>query len=344
MLTNRPSGHRNPALSALGVVACLAACGGGEKAAGPNAVAAAPTAESGALRVGAALEVVSGETGDGVDGAVFTINGRDYTTAEGKVTLAEDVAVTSEVRIVAPGMLERRTKLRDLTAPRFALWPQMSSSGMDEAYTRAIVYSHPEGPGPLRRLTRGTTHVVVVPSRELRGEEEMAAHQEAAERITAANGGQVVYTVETQRPSSGVYVEARLSRDDDKLCAQHNILAFEQDFIRGGETIRAVIVYCDPKEARTAVVSHEMGHTFGLYHSPDGKELMYAYFGGHGAADFGARESLEMRLMLQRPGGNQFPDDDRSVAVTGATGTHVTVCPGAPRAQTVRPGSRLLAR
>ena len=324
MLLRRP----NAALSVLSVVACLTACGGEDQSAGPNAVAAVPTADVGVLGVGSAVEIVSGETGEGIHGAVFTVNGRDYTTAAGRVTLTEAVGLTSEVRIVAPGMLERRTLFRELTAPRFALWPQTSGSGMDEPYTRAIVYSHPEGAGPLRRLTRGTTHVVVVPSRDLRGEEEMTAHREAAERVTAASGGQVVYTVETQRPASGVYVEARLSRDDDELCARHNILAFEQDFIRSGETIRAVIVYCDPKAARTAVVSHEMGHTFGLYHSPDGKELMYAFFDGHGAVDFGARESLEMRLMLQRPGGNQFPDDDRGVSATGVSGTHVIVCPG----------------
>jgi hypothetical protein len=57
---------------------------------------------------------------------------------------------------------------------------------------------------------------------------------------------------------------------------------------------------------------------------------MYAFFNGHGNVEFSAREALEMRLMLQRPGGNQFPDDDRRVSVTGATGTHVTVCPGQP--------------
>ena len=329
-------------LSVLGVVGGLTACGGGNESVGPNAVAAAPTAMSGVLRVGTAVEVASGESGEKIDGAVFTVNGREYTSSQGQITLTEAVALTSEVRIVAPGMLERRTLLREPRAPRFALWPQTSTSGMDEAYTRAIVYSHPEGAGPLRRLSRGTTHVAVVPSEDLRGEEEMAAHREAAERVTAASGGQVVYTVETQRPASGVYVETRLARENDDLCAGHNILAFEQDFIRSAETVRAVIVYCDPKSARTAVVSHEMGHTFGLYHSPDSKELMYAFFDGHGAVDFGARESLEMRLMLQRPGGNQFPDDDRSVGATGASGTHVIVCPGsAPPGES---GSRPTAR
>ena len=258
----------------------------------------------------------------------MTVNGRDYTSAEGRVTLSEAVALQSEISIVAPGMLERRTVLRNLAETRFALWPQTSDSGMDEGFTRAIVYSHANGAGPLRRLTRGTTRVVVVPSRELRGAQEMTAHQEAAERITAASGGQVTYVVETQRPISGVYVETRLGRSEDELCRRDNILAFEQDYIRNGESVRAVIVFCDPGSARTAVVSHEMGHTFGLYHSPHPKELMYAFFDGHGAVEFSARESLEMRLMLQRPGGNQFPDDDRSVSLTGASGTRVTVCPG----------------
>ena len=260
----------------------------------------------------------------------MTIDGRNYTSAEGRVTLAEAAPLRSEVRIVAGGMLERRTVLRDLSATKFALWPQTSPTGMDEGFTQAIVYSHPDGPGPLRRLARGTTRVVVVPAENLRGEAEMAAHRDAVDRITAATRGQVVYVLATQKPASGAYVETRLGGEDDELCRESNILGFEQDFVRSGETVHALIVYCDPKAARTAVVSHEMGHTFGLYHSPDKAELMYAFFNGHGAVEFSAREGLEMRLMLQRPGGNKFPDDDRRVELTGATGTHVTVCPGQP--------------
>ena len=197
---------------------------------------------------------------------------------------------------------------------------------MDESFTQAIVYSHPDGSGPLRRLARGTTRVVVVPSAALRGEDEMAAHQEAADRVTNATGGQVVYVLATERPASGPYVETRLGGDGDELCGEHNILGFERDFLRNGETVHALIVYCDPKSARTAVVSHEMGHTFGLYHSPDKGELMFAFFNGHGAVEFSAREGLEMRLMLQRPGGNVFPDDDRTLSLSGATGIYTTIC------------------
>jgi hypothetical protein len=280
------------------------------------------------LAAGTSVQITSGETGEGVDGAVVTIDGREYTSVDGRITLTETARLRSEVRIVAPGMLERRTLLRDLTTTRFALWPKASPNGMDEAFTQAIVYSHPNGPGPLRRLAQGTTRVVVVPGEELRGEYEMAAHQDAADRVTAATGGRVTYVVATQKPPAGVYVETRLGGENDELCTQSNILGFEQDFIRNGETVRSVIVYCDPRSARTAVVSHEMGHTFGLYHSPDKGELMYAYFNGHGAVEFSPREALEMRLMMQRMGGNEFPDDDRAVSATGFTGTRITVCPG----------------
>jgi len=313
-------------LAGSGAVLCLAACGGGNGAARPSAVAETHAALADSLVAGTVLQVTSGETGEAIDGAVVTVHGRDYTSAGGRITLAEAAPLQSEIGIVASGMLDRRTLLRDVSTTRFALWPQRSPTGMDESFTQAIVYSHPNGTGPLRRLVRGTTRVVVVPSEEIRGEQEMIAHQEAADRITTATAGQVAYVVATQRPATGAYVETRLGNEDDALCGQNNILGFEQDFLRGGETVHALIVFCDPKSARTAVVSHEMGHTFGLYHSPDKGEVMYAFFNGHGAVEFSPREGLEMRLMLQRPGGNVFPDDDRAVSLSAATGIHTTIC------------------
>lgn len=112
----------------------------------------------------------------------------------------------SEVDIVADGMLERRTLVRDATMTTFALWLSRSPTGIDEGYTQAIVYTHSSGSTPLRRLARGTTRVPVVPSPDLRADPEaMAAHQEAADRMTAATGGQVVYVLATQAPSSGMW-------------------------------------------------------------------------------------------------------------------------------------------
>jgi hypothetical protein len=273
------------------------------------------------------LQIASGETGGAIDGATVTIGGQTYTSVGGRVTLTERAALRAEVGIVAPGMLERHTLVRDVNTTRFTLWPEQSPTGMNADYTQNIVYTHPNGPGPLRRLARGTARVVVIPADGLRGDLEMQAHQEAADRVTAASGGQVVYVLGTERPASGTgYVETRIGGSEDSLCNESNVLGFEQDFTRNGEIVHSVIVYCDPASARNAVVSHEMGHSFGLHHSPEKGELMYAFFNGHGAVAFSAREGLEMRLMLQRPGGNVYPDDDRGVSGAGATGIFTTVC------------------
>jgi hypothetical protein len=317
-------------LSLVGVAFFLSACGGGSgtqpSRVGGVATPAATPLPTG-IAAGTALQIASGETGEAIDGATVAIGGQTFTSVGGRVTLTDRVALRAEVTVAASGMLERRTLVRDVNTTRFTLWPERSPTGMDPDFTQNIVYSHPDGPGPLRRLARGITRVVVIPSEALRGDLEMQAHQEAADRVTAASGGQVVYVLGAERPASGSgYVETRIGGSEDTLCNQANVLGFDQDFTRNGEIVHSLIVYCDPGSARNAVVSHEMGHTFGLHHSPEKGELMYAFFNGHGAVEFSAREGLEMRLMLQRPGGNVYPDDDRGVSSAGATATYTTIC------------------
>ena len=319
---------------AAGLAAGLLGACGGHSPSTPSAPAlpvATPPPDS--IAAGSVLQVVSGETAAPIDGATVTIAGKSYTSAAGRITLQERVPLRSEVGVVAPGMLERHTLVRDPAMTSFALWPTSSATGMNEGYTQAIVYTSGGDLSPLRRLMHGTTRVAVVLSADLQTDAEaVAAHQEAADRMTAASGGGVIYALATQAPTSGVWVEAKLG-NGDQYCDQENILAYEQDFTSNGEIVRARIVYCDYRVPRTSTVSHEMGHTFGLGHSPDKAELMYAYYNGHGGVDFSARESLEMRLMLQRPAGNVFPDDDRTAAAATAAAerVHTTICRTSPR-------------
>jgi hypothetical protein len=79
-----------------------------------------------------------------------------------------------------------------------------------------------------------------------------------------------------------------------------------------------------------------MGHTFGLQHA-SGVVVMCGPVGGNGECrrgveldDFTPKEELVMKLMLQRLGGNVFPDNDRGVAhsMLGAAPLQCAFSPG----------------
>jgi hypothetical protein len=111
----------------------------------------------------------------------------------------------------------------------------------------------------------------------------------------------------------------------DKGC-DDRVLAFTSIRLRAGEISSGRIVFCTESAARDGSVVHEVGHTFGMGHSPDAGEVMHAYKLRRQPDGFGAREALVMRLMLQRRGGNLYPDNDRQITAA-AEGERTIVCP-----------------
>jgi len=186
----------------------------------------------------------------------------------------------------------------------------------------------PTGALALVRLAEGTASVVLVPSAEILGDG--AAHDAqvaAAANITAASGGTVHYSLARERPASGVAFDMAIDPADPD-CAEGRVRAYTQLTTRRGEIVGGRIVYCSTAIARSSTASHEVGHTFGLRHSPANGEVMFASFSSGRSADFGAREAMAMHLMAQRRGGNRFPDNDREATSSsfGLDGTVTITC------------------
>jgi hypothetical protein len=319
--------RHGPRSTLVPLVALLAACGG-DRGSGPSDVGSRSRLESGST-----LTLVSGETGAPVAGASVTIGAQTLTSdASGQVRLSSDAPLGASIDIVHPAYLDRQSTVRTGTASRFALWPRANGSGLSEHYTATIVYTAvadppaPTGGDALARLPRGTATVVIVPSSEVLADVlAMDAHQRAVSAIVEATGGAVSYTLAASRPASGLVVTTRVDPDASR-CREGDVRGYTRSTYEGLELRSAEIVFCDVNVSRSSTVGHELGHTFGLRHSPDDRDLMFQRFVPGRATTFGPRESLVMRLMLDRPPGNRFPDNDRGAVFTSSATERVVIC------------------
>ncbi len=277
------------------------------------------------------LAVVSGETGQPVPGARVAVGSEALVTdGDGRAALAAAAPFHATVEIDAEGFLPRRTALRDAAAPVFTLWPGHSHTGLDADYTGWIVYtaatSHdaPHGAQALQRLPPTARQAFVLPSEELRRDAlAWTAHEEAVRMVNEALGGRFTYALASQR-SGGVVFETKL--DARNAHCNGSVRAVTAATLRGDEITGGTVVFCTLEAARSFTVAHELGHTFGLQHSPHGAEIMYGWFLPHHPAGFSPREALAMSLMLQRDAGNRFPDSDRTATTSGERRTVVIVC------------------
>jgi hypothetical protein len=279
------------------------------------------------------LTVVSGETSLPIAGVTVNFGSGTVTTDDaGQVRLPTTLGFSSAIDFVHPGYLDRVTSVR-AGVTRFPLWPRTSPIGVNEHYTATLVYTYsstdpPSTPGstPLLRLARGTTQVVVVPSAEILADgRAMEEHYRAAATATAATGGEVSYLLAASRPASGVVFESRVDPTIPQ-CVSRMFLAIMQGTYRNLELTGGTITFCDISNARTSTVAHEFGHTLGLQHSPDSGEVMGVPISPRRPFTLGPRETLAVHLMMQRPAGNRFPDNDRAGSAAAAVGERVISC------------------
>jgi hypothetical protein len=302
----------------------MVACGGSS----PSTPTAQPTPDT-SFPPGTVLTVVSGETEAPVAGAHVVVSGRPYdTNSGGQVSIADRISYGSLLDVTAPDFLDRQTLLRKNSSKRIVLWPRSTPWGLTESYTAQLVYTYGSseapaiGSSPLERLRQGTTQVVVVVSEEIRQDDRAnEAHQIAVGHINEALAGKVSYVLSPTTPPSGVVVEARVD-PADPVCADR-VLGYALMSYRSGEIVGGKVIYCALQRTDAALITHELGHTAGLNHSPERSDLMYPFITG--VERFSRAETLSLGLLFERPGGNRFPDNDRDAAAA-ATGTRIVVC------------------
>jgi hypothetical protein len=309
-------------------------CGGGSPAA-PTRVATTPATPTTPQTT---LAIVSGETGAPVGGASIVINGVEHSSgADGRLTTTASGGL---VEIGAAGFYTRLTSLARAEDGRLTLWPITSPTGMDQHFTAELVYTN-SGVGVIepgigdQRLARwapGTSRIEVVylgpddnPAyREFNGQM-LGVLQRAIDVINGTLGGRLVYSPLAEgsdQPGTG-RVRIRWF-EDFSYCKEFGSWALTS--YREWPSVRNVtITYCAGAAARhlgTAV--HELGHSLGLNHSSNRRDVMNA--SGYGEVEVPSRrEALAIALMYQRLPGNLFPDNDRQASTSSESSGPVEI-------------------
>jgi transposase len=159
---------------------------------------------------------------------------------------------------------------------------------------------------------RCVRRLAIEPSQEIQADPDaMAAHSRAAEYINAATDGRTVVSV---GGVADLKVPTRIDPAYEKCTGPWRLVA--RVWVTDHETTRAEIVFCSELPSRLALpIAHELGHVFGLRHSPVPADVMFPHYSPGSDHGFSPREVLTMSLLCLRRGGNSWPDNDR--AITG---------------------------
>ncbi len=280
-----------------------------------------PTAPPPSGWTGTVITLVSGETDAAVAGARVLVSGVAHQTNDaGQLVVKQAAADAATVDVDAEGFLPRQTSVKH-AGTRLTLWPDHAK--LPGSYTQTLVYTastliDTSSIVPLERIPPRVKRIALVPAPELASDERVvAAHRQAADYFNVAVEGRIVFTV----GGTGDLAVQTLLLPDDPSCEGKSGRLLARTWVTQYEVTRAQITFCGMPPTRLPTpIAHELGHVFGLAHSRDNRDVMYAFYDVASEHGFTAREVLTMSLIHLRRGGNAWPDNDRAAA---SSGTHI---------------------
>jgi hypothetical protein len=302
------------------VLACAAVggCGGGDA---PTPTGATPPAVAPPVfPAGTVLSVLSGYDGVPVANAEVRVGTSTFRSDPGgRVILPQGATPGVTLEVTAEDFLPRRTLLSRAEELAVFLWPaEIRRIGLDEDMTKFLLHEWLGGSGalsPMRRVGPATTEILLWPDDALRADSRaMTALATAVERLAATF--ELRFTVVDHQPAGGFVVVIRMGTLTTPCvsCASYRTSSNSVEII-GGEVYIGAIGARNP-----GLWIHEIGHVLGLFHSPrHGLDVM-AQAPPNQPPDFSELELVTIRMMMRRPPGKLFPDDDTSVSRSSRAG------------------------
>jgi hypothetical protein len=298
------------------VLACAAmgGCGGGDA---PTPTGATPPAVAPpAFPAGTVLYLLSGYDGTPVAGADVRVGTTAFRSdPSGRVVLSQGATPGVTLEVTAQDFLPRRTLLSRADDLAVFLWPaEVRRIGLDEDMTKFLLHEWLGGSGGLstmRRVGPATKEILLWPDDALREDSRaMTALATAVERLAATF--ELRFTVVDHQPAGGFVVVIHLGTLTTPCVSCASYRTSNSIEIIGGEVYIGAIGARNP-----GLWIHEIGHVLGLFHSPrNGLDVM-AQSPPNQPPDFSDLELVTIRMMMRRPPGKLFPDDDTNVSRSG---------------------------
>lgn len=251
------------------------------------------------------------------------------TDASGTFTASGDQPRATRITIEASGYLTRSTSLLYSEQPRFDL---INLTGFSMDFYRAFVRNGFEAPGalqPLRRWTQAPRlYIRRVDEAGIPIDSSLLALVERAARETSQDWGERLQIAsiesgpETREGQPGWITLKWLTTDVQDRCGATQVA------VSGGYiSINPYWSRCACLYPNGYIVRHELGHSFGFYHTGDDQDLMGGLqtYCTQRASRPSARERAHAAIAYTRPVGNTDPDNDPVGQAFLETDTHPVI-------------------